>query len=68
MLTVICSESLYSQSCEPVDLLRRQITEVTAARERRAQGSRAVQSEVERIRTLSDRLEMLGLNRKVGEP
>jgi uncharacterized coiled-coil protein SlyX len=38
------------------------------ARERRAQGSRAVQSEVERIRTLSDRLEMLGLKRKVGEP
>ena len=36
------------------------------AKERRAQGIQAVQVEVERINTLSDRLGALGLERKAG--
>ena len=38
------------------------------AREHRARGSQAVQGEVERVRTLSDRLGVLGLGREVTKP
>ena len=41
---------------------------LTRAKERRVQGIQAVQVEVERINTLSDRLDALGLERKVAMP